>query len=168
MNDPPIKRRRLTGDALEPSPKIERRNFLVIAAVSTWLTGIALALMGALRSALPSVLPDPSKRFKIGTLKDFTPGSVKEFTEESVIVFADDDGLYAISKICTHLGCVILDSDNGFRCPCHGSLFAPDGKVLKGPAPRDLEWYAIESLPGGQLVVNRSKVIERGSKTPIT
>ncbi len=149
------------------SPEVNRRRFLAVAAAGTWIVGVSLALLGALRSVFPSVLPGPSKRFKIGLSNEFTPGLVKEFEEESVIVFSDDDGLYAISKVCTHLGCIVLESGKGFHCPCHGSLFAEDGKVLKGPAPRDLDWFAIEKLPSGQLVVDRGKVVERGVKTKL-
>ena len=45
------------------------------------------------------------------------------------------------SPICTHLGCYYKwDSGAGrFECPCHRSVFAVDGKVLGGPAPRPLD-----------------------------
>ncbi len=45
------------------------------------------------------------------------------------------------SPICTHLGCGYhWDSGEGnFACPCHGSVFSIDGKVLAGPAPRPLD-----------------------------
>ena len=47
---------------------------------------------------------------------------------------------YGINAICTHLGCVVpynagLDL---FKCPCHGSQYAPNGKVVRGPAPKSL------------------------------
>lgn len=45
------------------------------------------------------------------------------------------------SPICTHLGCY-YKWDAGtkhFECPCHGSVFSIDGKVLGGPAPRPLD-----------------------------
>ena len=45
------------------------------------------------------------------------------------------------SPICTHLGCYYKwDQGTGhFECPCHGSVFSIDGKVLGGPAPRPLD-----------------------------
>jgi menaquinol-cytochrome c reductase iron-sulfur subunit len=45
------------------------------------------------------------------------------------------------SPICTHLGCYYnWDQGTGhFECPCHGSVFSIDGKVLGGPAPRPLD-----------------------------
>ena len=45
------------------------------------------------------------------------------------------------SPICTHLGCHYnWDAQRGqFVCPCHGSIFTPEGKVVGGPAPRPLD-----------------------------
>jgi menaquinol-cytochrome c reductase iron-sulfur subunit len=45
------------------------------------------------------------------------------------------------SPICPHLGCEVnWNSQSGhFECPCHGSVYAMDGKVLAGPAPRPLD-----------------------------
>jgi cytochrome b6-f complex iron-sulfur subunit len=48
--------------------------------------------------------------------------------------------LYLLSTVCTHLGCVVPWSaaTNKFQCPCHGSQYAPDGHVVRGPAPLPL------------------------------
>lgn len=45
------------------------------------------------------------------------------------------------SPVCPHLGCHFdWDASTGkFRCPCHGSVYSLDGKVLGGPAPRPLD-----------------------------
>lgn len=55
---------------------------------------------------------------------------------ESVI-----DGRHcAVSAVCTHLGGVLRwnTAERTWDCPLHGSRFAPDGRVLEGPARRDL------------------------------
>lgn len=45
----------------------------------------------------------------------------------------------AISLTCTHQGCTVKPQTNGeFHCPCHGAVFDANGKVVKGPAKRDL------------------------------
>lgn len=50
----------------------------------------------------------------------------------------------AISLTCTHQGCTVQKAEDGkFHCPCHGAVFAADGKVLKGPAQRDLSKFEI-------------------------
>jgi nitrite reductase/ring-hydroxylating ferredoxin subunit len=152
----------------ETQTPVTRRRFFRLATAYTWLIGIAAAVIGAVRSVVPSVLPDPSLRFKIGTDRNYTPGTVKEYPEEDVIVFCDEQGLFAISTICTHLGCIVMHTKDGFQCPCHGSRFAPDGKVVSGPAPRDLDWFKVERLPGGQLAVDRARLLARGTKLPVS
>jgi Rieske Fe-S protein len=48
--------------------------------------------------------------------------------------------LHLLFTVCTHLGCVVPWSAaaNKFQCPCHGSQYAPDGHVVRGPAPLPL------------------------------
>ena len=47
---------------------------------------------------------------------------------------------FALNAVCTHLGCVVPwnPSENKFMCPCHGSQYNNEGKVVRGPAPRSL------------------------------
>ena len=47
---------------------------------------------------------------------------------------------YGINAVCTHLGCVVPwnKAENKFKCPCHGSQYNADGKVIRGPAPLSL------------------------------
>jgi glycine/D-amino acid oxidase-like deaminating enzyme/nitrite reductase/ring-hydroxylating ferredoxin subunit len=57
-------------------------------------------------------------------------------------VFRDDDGgVHAVSLRCTHLGCLLRfnSAERSWDCPCHGSRFDVDGRVLEGPAVRDLD-----------------------------
>ncbi|MCL4492454.1 MAG: ubiquinol-cytochrome c reductase iron-sulfur subunit [Nitrospirae bacterium] len=58
------------------------------------------------------------------------------------------------SPICTHLGCYYLwDPQTGhFECPCHASVFALDGRVLGGPAPRPLDTLPVKVDNGTVLV----------------
>ncbi len=52
--------------------------------------------------------------------------------------------IYALSLRCTHLGCIINAGSNGFTCPCHGSRFDSNGKVLKGPAAQPLTRFSVK------------------------
>jgi cytochrome b6-f complex iron-sulfur subunit len=47
---------------------------------------------------------------------------------------------FGINAVCTHLGCVVPwnKAENKFMCPCHGSQYNSDGKVVRGPAPLSL------------------------------
>ncbi len=47
---------------------------------------------------------------------------------------------YGLNAVCTHLGCVVpwVAGEDLFKCPCHGSQYAANGKVVRGPAPASL------------------------------
>lgn len=65
--------------------------------------------------------------------------------------------LIAVNPTCTHKGCTVTWNDQGkkFACPCHGSEFASDGKVLKGRADKPLKTYAAK-IEGDAVVVKQS------------
>jgi Rieske Fe-S protein len=60
------------------------------------------------------------------------------FRNERLALLRDEKGFYALSLICTHLGCTVTVTENRLSCPCHGSVFDRQGRVLKGPADRAL------------------------------
>ena len=64
------------------------------------------------------------------------------------LLFADGDGTnqaYAVSRICTHLGCrVNYQQDHQLiECPCHQSRFTPQGQRISGPAEKNLPSYEV-------------------------
>jgi len=151
---------------IESSPRfrrpVERRDFLGLAAVWTAVAAFFAALVGALRLPMPSVLPESSSRVKLGAIADFTGSAMTPFPEQRLWVFSDDQGLYAISAICTHLGCTVArQEEGGFFCPCHGSRFDAQGKNISGPAPKPLLHLELYVSPDGQLVVDRKKEVGR-------
>jgi cytochrome b6-f complex iron-sulfur subunit len=132
-----------------------RRDFLGLAAL--WSAGIAIVvgLMGALRLPVPAVFPESSRRIKLGPLQKFEQTNVTWFPEHRLWVFSDEGKLYAVSAICTHLGCTVSAQEGGgFSCPCHGSRFDPSGAVVGGPAPRPLVHLELFVAPDGELVVD--------------
>ncbi|MET7937110.1 FAD-dependent oxidoreductase [Streptomyces sp. NPDC005322] len=57
-------------------------------------------------------------------------------------VYRDEDGTtHTLSARCTHLGCLVAfnTAERAWECPCHGSRFGTDGRVLQGPALRPLK-----------------------------
>jgi len=59
---------------------------------------------------------------------------------ENYIVVHQDETTQVLSSHCTHLGCKINNLENGrLVCPCHGSEYDLEGKVLKGPAFKNLD-----------------------------
>lgn len=58
---------------------------------------------------------------------------------DEIIVISKGEELRAYSAVCTHLGCLINRAEqNELVCPCHGSRFDSRGRVVKGPAQKDL------------------------------
>ena len=69
-------------------------------------------------------------------------GAVLRRGIKKVAVYRDEDGsLHELSAMCTHLGCVVAwnSSERTWDCPCHGSRFDKYGRVVNGPANRDLD-----------------------------
>ncbi len=71
------------------------------------------------------------------------------------LVRTDQNKVVAYNPSCTHLGCAYHweNSAMQFICPCHGSAFSADGKVLKGPAPRNLDRY-MSRIDGNKVLVS--------------
>jgi len=67
-----------------------------------------------------------------------------------------DKEILALDLTCTHLGCIVRATPQGFLCPCHGSAFSCDGSVIKGPAPRGLLRLPLERS-GNTVVVFLSR-----------
>ena len=64
-------------------------------------------------------------------------GDIVEVGSETVAAYRDESGaLHTLSPVCTHLGCHVRfnAAERSWDCPCHGSRFATDGSVLRGPA----------------------------------
>ena len=63
--------------------------------------------------------------------------------------------LAAISPACPHQGCLVNwnKTHRAFICPCHGARFGADGKVLQGPATKDLKRYDVE-MRGDEIWVS--------------
>ena len=159
-----------TSDPIQPSrldpEPMPRRDFLGMA--SMWAAGSTLlfAAIGSMRLPKAAVLSSPSRKFRV-TLPDTLPeGTPFLPPSRAVAIFRDREGVYAISTTCTHLGCIVKPSATGFDCPCHGSKFGADGSVMRGPAPRALDWLKC-SGSGNSIVVDEDTVVKAGTKASV-
>jgi cytochrome b6-f complex iron-sulfur subunit len=126
-------------------------------------------LLGTVRFLFPNVLSEPPTTFRAGTPSDFDPGKVTDqFKPVGSWVIKDRDErgqmiIYALSTICTHLGCNPnwLDAEKKFKCPCHGSGFKISGVNFEGPAPRPLERFAVRLTEDGQILVDKSRKFQK-------
>jgi len=62
---------------------------------------------------------------------------------------------FALNAVCTHLGCVVPwnKAENKFMCPCHGSQYNSEGKVVRGPAPLSLALAHREEDDKGNVIL---------------
>ncbi len=145
-----------------------------IGRLLTWAFGGAAAALGlgpALRSILGAAgldgVREPSGDLPLGRLDDlgseprelWLAGEVEDGwmrrREElgSVWAVRDGAGVKVFSSTCPHLGCAVDWDAAGerFVCPCHDSVFAPDGRVVSGPSPRPLDELPARVGAGGQV-----------------
>ena len=162
VNTPaPRPRSRLDPEAMP------RRDFLGLAAVWSTAAALLFAALGIARLPRAAVLPSPSKKFKVTLPEALALGSAYVPPGRSVAIIRDAQGLFAISTVCTHLGCIVKQAEDGFHCPCHGSRFAPDGSEVRGPAPKPLAWLAVTPAGGTTFIVDEGKVVPPGTKVVV-
>ena len=142
-----------------------RRDAFWLAAGWGLFGWAGLTSVGMLVSFLfPRVPFDPKQIFKAGPVDEYPPESVSEKYKDKFQVWITNveyNGkrmIYALSTICTHLGCTPnwLDADRKFKCPCHGSGFYPTGINFEGPAPRPLERFKIYVADDGQIEIDKT------------
>jgi cytochrome b6-f complex iron-sulfur subunit len=151
----------------ENVPKICRRKFL--NAMGNTATGIVV--FGGLGVTLdflkPNVILEIPKEFKVGPIDSIQPNSVIYEPEQKAFVVRDEQGsFYALSAVCTHLGCTTKWTASGvggnpnavIACPCHGSFFNKKGELLQGPAQRGLDKFRLR-LEDNKLVVNTAEIV---------
>ena len=80
-------------------------------------------------------------------------------SKQRIWVVRDATSLYVIFAKCTHLGCTPdwKESENKFKCPCHGSGFTSEGVNFEGPAPRPLERLLVTQDAEGRIWVDKAK-----------
>ena len=151
---------------LDPE-SVARRDFLGLAAMWSALVTLAFATAGALRLPRAAVVPVPSRKFRVALPEALAAGEPFLPPGRSVAVFKDRAGVWAVSTVCTHLGCIVKRDGQTFSCPCHGSRFGLDGTVEKGPAPKALAWLAVTAQADGSLMVDESKTVPAGTKVTV-
>jgi len=153
-----------SSPALPDAPEttgLARRDFL------NEITLGALAVAGLGSTAVtyqymsPNVLFEPPTRFRAGNPDLYPVNSVSFLQEQQVYIVRTLAGFYAVSAVCTHLGCVTQwkPEDGLIECPCHGSKFQRDGAKVAGPAPRPLPHFLIALTADGELVVDKLETI---------
>lgn len=146
----------------------ERRDFLGAAAFWTTVSTLVFAALGIARMPKPGVLPGQSSEIKLGAPGEYPVSAEPQRVQgQNLFVLHDQDGFAVVAAVCSHLGCIVAANPEGFECPCHGSKFARDGRVVRGPAPSALAWHAIRLAPDGQIVVDIKKTVPVGTRVQL-
>jgi len=135
---------------------LDRRQFVELTVgVALSCTGFGCASMVTHRVALT----DGSVRLDLALYPDLAAagGSLRVLpTGRDVPVYVlalDDGGFAAVSPICTHRGCTVEVQRSALVCPCHGSTYDRRGRVVQGPAERDLQAYPTRVTEDGVLLI---------------
>ena len=144
---------------------ITRRDFLnEITLGALGIAGLGSAAV-TYQYFSPNVLFEPATTFRAGNPDLYPELSVTFLQDQQVYIVRMPEGFYAVSAVCTHLGCVTQwkpEADDGkgqIQCPCHGSKFKREGTKIEGPAPRPLPHFSISLTPDGQLLVDKLQVV---------
>jgi cytochrome b6-f complex iron-sulfur subunit len=142
-----------------------RQFFMKLGSGSLALAG-AGATVFAVQYLSPNVLYEPSPIVSAGRPDHFPANSVTFDPRFGIYIVHEAKGFYAMSAVCTHLGCMtVWKQDAGvIACPCHGSNFRVDGTVIGGPAPRPLPWLKTWLGSSGEITVDRSSLIRPESE----
>lgn len=154
----------------EATKKINRREFLNLA----WLASLGFLTVNLGGATYLFAMPRFKEGefggvFTVGRVSDLpAPGSAPQnFPKVKLWIANTEQGVMAIYKVCTHLGCLYnwADQENKFLCPCHGSQFELDGDYIRGPAPRSLDRFVVRILsPQGEVLAETD---EAGNPLPL-
>ena len=140
-------------------PALDRRAFCCQSCAAV---ALALAPWAAVAGTAQAPEADP-RRVTAETRASLPKGTFKDYRKQGgFYLIADAAGIYAVTAVCTHNGClVLLEEGRSFGCPCHDSEYDLQGAVVQGPAKLPLKHHAVtEARPGGPLVVDLSRTVD--------
>ncbi len=157
---------------LEEQPRLTRRELLNYA----WLASLGILLVDIAGVGFLFAMP----RFREGEFGGvFTIGPASNlpsvnappanYPKGRFWLSRTEQGVLALYKVCTHLGCLYTwnDQEGKFICPCHGSQFQRDGTYILGPAPRSLDRFVVQVLSAnGQVIAETDS--QAGGPLPVS
>lgn len=141
---------------------VTRRNFLgtvINSLIGIWAIGAGiLSGYAGLRYLWPTEKTAGGAGEKKASfpLAELAEGSMKKVVigGKPAGVIRVNGQVYALSLICTHLGCVVSwhQDEKRLKCPCHGGIYDVTGTVLGGPPPRPLPSFEVK-MSGDTVVI---------------
>ena len=139
--------------------KVTRREFIWYA----WMSSMALFMAASGGATLAYAYPrfkegEFGGKFPMGREDEIPDGAVIASREGKFFLVRLGSEFKALYQVCTHLGCLVRETSDGFSCPCHGSKFAKDGKLVASPAPRDMDEFVVEIVDGEVVVDTGTRI----------
>ena len=142
--------------------EVSRRNFLTTSInvlIGVWAAAAAvLSGFAGIRYIWPTEkTAGPPGEDKVSfPVADLHEGGMKKILigGKPVGIIKSSEKLYALSLICTHLGCIVNwhPEQNRLICPCQPAKYDLNGAVVAGPPPRPLPSYEVK-VTGDKIVV---------------
>lgn len=155
---------------MEPENHTRRKFYVSVINLLGGVIAAALALPAAAYLLIKPDSQNSGEFIEVADLDQLTPGKPEEVVyhrtrvdgwkrmdeKTTTWVVKIKDKTIAFSPACTHLGCAYHWNDEieSFLCPCHTSVFRPDGSVVSGPAPRPLDRY-VSKVVAGKLLISQ-------------
>jgi len=128
---------------------------------------VALATFPVACNNHPSV---PDGPIPAGNTANVAMGSLALVAGENVFLARDAGGLYAMSAVCTHAGCLVSEPSGSTAdavCLCHGSVFDRNGAVVRGPAGSPLQHYQVDVAADGTITIQGGIPVDAGARTAV-
>ncbi|MBN2148125.1 MAG: ubiquinol-cytochrome c reductase iron-sulfur subunit [Anaerolineales bacterium] len=133
--------------------QLSRRDFVKLATQALLTASGLLGLNAFIRLVSAQTSAPPPTQFDLGPASSYPLGSRTVIPDVPAILLHTEAGFSALSLVCTHLGCTLDQTSDGFTCPCHGSQFGADGFLQRGPAKQPLAPLPIEQNAEGHLIL---------------
>lgn len=139
----------------KPSIFLSRRQFIftgIASVIAAWVGAAAQSLLFPPTANAPAVpIEIPLAELPVGGTKQVT------YAGAPALVMRSQDGVLALSMVCTHLGCIVQwqPGNNQFYCPCHDGKYDALGDVVSGPPLLPLERLTVK-LAGDKIVVGEA------------
>jgi cytochrome b6-f complex iron-sulfur subunit len=158
---PEPEKQRTDGGAQNGAGNVNRRDFLNEITFTALGIAAAGAAVVTYRYLSPNVLFEPPTKFRAGNPDLYPINTVTYLQDQQVYIVRTTEGFYAVSAVCTHLGCITQwkPEVDQIACPCHGSKFKPNGIKIEGPAPRPLPHFLITLTLDGELQVDKLETV---------
>jgi len=151
--------------------ELTRRQFCVVtgAGLVAGACGNGATMNGGNDLAVPDDLAMPvitdmadtncpvNGKLNAGPQSALLVGHARFFPCAQMFVLRDTLGIYAMTAVCTHEGCIVnfVGAQQGFLCPCHTSTYDFNGMVTSPPAPHPLQHYSCALDGADNIIVDR-------------